>query len=70
MLDVTAWSRSEPVEALAGERFSDAIAAISAATDSLELQLDELGAADVGSSFKDNLEINKRISNFYLHGIK
>lgn len=47
------------MDVLAGERFNDAIAAISAATDSLELQLEELGAADAGSNFKDNLHIKK-----------
>lgn len=56
LLDVAAWSLSEPAEAFAGDRFSEAIAAASAATDSLELQLEELGAADVGSSFNDNLK--------------
>lgn len=53
--DVTACKRSDPLEAFAGDKLSDAIAAASATTDSFELQLDELGAEEGGSNFKDNL---------------
>lgn len=53
--DVTACSLKEPVDDFAGDRFSEATVVTSAATDSLELQLEELGAADGGSNFKDNL---------------
>lgn len=35
-----------------------------AATDSFELQLEELWAADVGSNFKDNLKDNSMVENF------
>lgn len=54
-LDVTACRRKEPLEALAGDRFREAMAATSAMTDSLELQLDVLGAGEGGSSFKESL---------------
>lgn len=71
-MDVTACSLSEPVDALAGERFNDAIPAISAATDSLELQLEELGAVDNGSNFKDNLKNNNwfNIISYHRNEIK
>ena len=55
-VDVAACNRKEPPEALAGERFNDAMAAASTTTDSLELQLEEVGGGDGGSSFKDNLK--------------
>lgn len=54
--EVTACSRSDPEDALAGERFNEAIATGSTTTtDSLELVLDEVGAGLGGSSFRDNL---------------
>lgn len=53
---VTAWRRRDPLEAFAGDRFSDAIAAASAITDSFELQLEELGAGDGGSNFRESLK--------------
>lgn len=53
---MTACSLKDPVDALAGDKFSDAMAAASAETDSFELQLDELGAADGGSNFTESLQ--------------
>lgn len=55
---MTAWSLRDPVDAFAGDKFRDAIATASAATDSFELQLEELGPFEGGSSFKDNLQSN------------
>lgn len=55
--EVTAWSLREPLEALAGDKLSEAMAPASMITDSFELQLDELGTGDGGSSFNDNLPI-------------
>lgn len=54
--DVTAYNLREPVDALAGDKFSDAIATGSTVTDSFELQLEELGGGEGGSSFNDNLK--------------
>lgn len=51
-------NRNEPLDDLAGERLSDARVVGSSMlleTDSLELQLDELGAGDGGSNLSDNL---------------
>jgi hypothetical protein len=49
-----AWRRREPEERpLAGERFNDATDATVSLTDSFELE--ELGAGEGGSSFKDSL---------------
>lgn len=63
--DVTEWSRREPAEDFAGDKLSDAMATASAATDSFEL--DELGAAEGGSNFKDNLKGEKsRWKSIYL----
>lgn len=61
LFELAAWSLSEPVEAFAGDKFKDAMAVISGPTDSFELQLEELGAADGGSNFKDNLQQNLTI---------
>lgn len=54
--EVTACSLNEPLEALAGDRLSEAMAAASTMTDSFELQLLELGTGDGGSNFNDNLK--------------
>lgn len=52
---VTVLKRNDPLDAFAGDKFNDAIATGSATTDSLELQLDELGTDEGGSNFNDNL---------------
>lgn len=58
---VTACNLKEPDEALAGDRLSEAIAVASVMIDSLELQLEELGGGETGSSLRDNLENITRI---------
>lgn len=58
LADVTACNLKDPLEAFAGERFKDAIAAASIVpplTDSLELHVEQLGAGDGGSSFNESL---------------
>jgi len=50
-----AWRRREPEDRpLAGERFSEATDATVSLTDSFELE--ELGAGEGGSNFRDNLQ--------------
>lgn len=64
---VTACNRNEPLDAFAGDKFREAIALLSI-TDSLELQLDELGGGDGGSKRNDNLESKKTLNlygNYY-----
>lgn len=56
---VTACSLKEPLEAFAGDRFKDAIAAasiVSPLTDSFELQVEELGAGEGGSNLSESLQ--------------
>lgn len=62
--------RSDPLDDLAGERFNEARvfgSNILLDTDSFELQLEELGAGEGGSSFRDNLiELITSFSTFNL----
>lgn len=57
LADVIACNLKEPLDALAGDKFNEAKAAASTETDSLELQLEELGADEGGSNLSDNLKI-------------
>lgn len=53
-----AWRRREPEEIpLAGERFNEATDVTVSVTDSFELE--ELGAGDGGSSFRDSLQVRE-----------